>query len=196
MTKLLNRDPKLVTKIRRTLFEMMKEADYDKITVLNLCKEVGVSRNTFYRYFESKNQILIDALNEAFDIYYEEIETHTIQLDRDTALFISESAYSLISENPDLFKQLVAADLEQEVFHSIRLYLKRLLGKIARENNLWIKEHQFFEYIVDHLAGSFSQVVVHWVKDGLPYNSKKMAVIQAQLLNNELVEMIAMSGNK
>jgi len=53
-----------------TLLTMMKKAKYDDITVTALCKEMDIPRKTFYRYFDSLEDVLIliidEALTEAF----------------------------------------------------------------------------------------------------------------------------------
>ncbi|MCD8159699.1 MAG: TetR/AcrR family transcriptional regulator [Clostridiales bacterium] len=41
-----------------TLFELMKTRPYRDITVSELCHAVGLSRNTFYKYFKNKDSLL------------------------------------------------------------------------------------------------------------------------------------------
>lgn len=41
-----------------TLLKMMKKQDFKEITVSALCKEMGVPRKAFYRYFDTKEDVL------------------------------------------------------------------------------------------------------------------------------------------
>jgi len=53
-----------------TLISMMKKHKYQDITVTSLCKEMDIPRKTFYRYFDTLDDVLYafidDALTEAF----------------------------------------------------------------------------------------------------------------------------------
>ena len=53
-----------------TLLSMMKKQKYHDITVTSLCKEMGIPRKTFYRYFDSLEDVLFmiidDTLTNAF----------------------------------------------------------------------------------------------------------------------------------
>ena len=37
------------------LIKLMKTQDFDTINVNSVCREAGIGRTTFYRYFENKN---------------------------------------------------------------------------------------------------------------------------------------------
>ena len=40
--------------IENGLMELMRQSGFEAISVSNLCKHVGVPRNSFYRYFTTK----------------------------------------------------------------------------------------------------------------------------------------------
>ena len=45
------------------LLRLMREHNYHDISVADICRELGISRNSFYRYFSDKDamlQVLID----------------------------------------------------------------------------------------------------------------------------------------
>lgn len=46
-------------KIAQSLLEMMEELPYDSITIVDLCKNAGVSRKTYYRNYYQKFDVLI-----------------------------------------------------------------------------------------------------------------------------------------
>lgn len=47
-------------KIIRIGFNLMQEKGYDNVTINEICKEVQISKHTFYYYFNSKEDILHD----------------------------------------------------------------------------------------------------------------------------------------
>lgn len=54
-------------KFAMALFELMKVYQYNEITVTQLAQEAELSRKTFYRLFNDKDEVL----KQLFDILYE-----------------------------------------------------------------------------------------------------------------------------
>ena len=45
--------------IVQALFKLMSEYRYDKISVTDIARKAGVGRATFYRYFKSKEDVIL-----------------------------------------------------------------------------------------------------------------------------------------
>ncbi len=56
--------------IEQALFQLMKKVSFSSITVTELCKRAGVSRNAYYRNFIDMNHVLSEYLSEQWDSYY------------------------------------------------------------------------------------------------------------------------------
>ena len=52
-------------KVTDTAMKLVKEHGYDRVTISQICEACGVAKGTFYSYFTSKKDILID-LYKAF----------------------------------------------------------------------------------------------------------------------------------
>ena len=46
------------------IIALMQKKDYDKITVSEIAQKAGVSRMTYYNYFETKEDVLSNYLEE------------------------------------------------------------------------------------------------------------------------------------
>ena len=51
--------------------KMFRQKGYDKCTVQDILKEVGIARGTFYYYFESKEEVLVATVSRYKDIVIE-----------------------------------------------------------------------------------------------------------------------------
>lgn len=60
-------------KILKTTIEMMQKKGFDNITIEAISKKAGVSVGSFYYYFKSKNDILLDIFHKADDYLHEHI---------------------------------------------------------------------------------------------------------------------------
>ncbi|HFI0633279.1 TPA: TetR/AcrR family transcriptional regulator [Streptococcus suis] len=55
--------------IQEALLQLIQQKEYEKITITDIAKRAGVTRISFYRNFESKDDILKQALERAFSVY-------------------------------------------------------------------------------------------------------------------------------
>ena len=49
-------------KMKNAFMRLLSERSFDDISVTDICKEAGVSRNAFYSHYDDKNHILSDAI--------------------------------------------------------------------------------------------------------------------------------------
>lgn len=62
--------------ITKALFRLMKKKNYHDIGISELVKEAGVSRNSFYRNYQSVNEILRQYLAEQTTAWWSDFITH------------------------------------------------------------------------------------------------------------------------
>ncbi len=68
-------------KILRTAFLLMLERGYDKVLVGDIQRRLGISRGLLYRYYKSKNSLMMDACREFFyGRYFEGVDYDKISL--------------------------------------------------------------------------------------------------------------------
>lgn len=89
------------------LFEMLKTRPYRDITVSALCSAVGLSRNTFYKYFRNKDGLL-EQMAERLWVAFQETMPPSQDLDS-SLLHYFEFCYSL----KELVEALVRNNLVQ-----------------------------------------------------------------------------------
>ena len=72
MRKLTNRQKKAkdtFSKIRKTAIRLFNKKGFDQITVDKICQEAGVCKGTFYLYFKSKEQVVLDLFKDTDKMY-------------------------------------------------------------------------------------------------------------------------------
>lgn len=60
--------------IHNAAIRMLKEYEYDYLTVRNVCKEANVSTGTFYHHFKNKDDLLTYYLAYGYEKYMDENE--------------------------------------------------------------------------------------------------------------------------
>lgn len=80
MSQVSNAESNNFTKqcIYTALWDLMQDKPYESITITQLAKKAGVSRNAIYRNFDSKDMIIRKRLQEIFDEFIEHIKQNKI----------------------------------------------------------------------------------------------------------------------
>jgi AcrR family transcriptional regulator len=71
--RMTNRKKQLIDtrrKIYTTALRLFYAKGYDKVTVDDICKKVGVSKGAFYDHFKSKDQVIVDLFLKVADQIY------------------------------------------------------------------------------------------------------------------------------
>lgn len=68
--------------IGRVLIEMMKKQPFHKISVSQLCRQAGIPRKTFYRYFETKEEVIDAYIDHLQQEYLLQLPTNLSRIDQ------------------------------------------------------------------------------------------------------------------
>lgn len=90
----------------KTLLEMMKKQDFKEITVSELCKEMGVPRKAFYRYFDAKEDVLNALTDEILLGAVLHVETQ-IELEKFFEYWKNQKAFLDVLEKNGLSEKLM-----------------------------------------------------------------------------------------
>lgn len=133
------------------LIKLMDTQDFDTINVNAICKQAGIGRTSFYRYFENKNSkedLLAFKLNYEWARYAERHE-EAVKQDRGFALT------SFIYESRRLFSLL---------------YSKGLITAILRVFEDWIPADQVYDkrasYLMSFFTYGYFGIIYQWIKYG------------------------------
>lgn len=72
---------KTKNKIYEVTIELMKNKDFQDISIEKICHNAGVSVGAFYHYFLSKNDFLIEIYSRADDYFLDEVDQILTNLD-------------------------------------------------------------------------------------------------------------------
>ena len=147
---------------------ILKQHGYENITVKDICETAGVSRMSFYRYYNKKDDIFIDYCDERFAEFYEEFfqngnpSMHTFIV----GMF---SYFSKYSRQLLILKKANKQNLLMEQFDSYARYLinnwKVLKDRRDVHNN---------PVIAPFLSGGFFNVLMQWLDGGMKESVEEM----------------------
>lgn len=158
----------------KALHALMKERDFDDISITDICKAAGYSRVTFYRYFDSKEDALMDYAHRVIRDF------------QDKRTFHRGNYYA--GSCADLFR---VCDKESDglmMLHKAKLdYL--MLEVIYDSFHVTIPESNDIttEYSRAFMAGAFFSVIYQWLLSGKKESPDKMGEIMAACVENATI---------
>lgn len=133
--------------ITEALLLLLKEKEYKDISITEICNKAGVTRMSFYRNFESKEDILLKKVQTVTDSFLKE---SAISYKRDTVSNYFVKLFTHMQQQKDLCTALNKAGF----IHMIKDEFDRVF--------LNAYKHVYDEYKSLFLAGGIYNVFLFW----------------------------------
>ncbi len=173
MAQVSNNESNRFTKdcIYETLWELLKQYPYNSITVTQIAKKAGVSRNAIYRNFDSKDMIIRKRLLEGYQSFIEKITDLQIPSHEEYVNIVFEQ----LCNQRSITETLVKADLSE--------FLLESFGYIKGNYNT-NTENEFYE---NYRIGGTLFVYLTWILTGCKETPKQLADIVNHICSNPAV---------
>jgi len=156
-------------KIYQVSIELLKKKGYEDLKVEDICKNAGVSVGSFYNYFKSKNDILMEIFKIADDYFENEVENQlnsTNSLNQIVEFFDYYANYNVLI-GIDTMKQLYT--FNNKMFVQKGRFMQTLLQEIISkgQNKNQISSIMTVEEIGNYLFIAARGIAYDWcIHDG------------------------------
>ena len=168
LQNMINRKHSTKDYITIALYYLMSKYDYDSITVTDICAKARVSRMSFYRYFNNKEDIFINYCDERFEEFFASLKEKRID---DMMSFLVEIFLFLkkYARQVTVLKKAKKENLIVEKFTDYGTYLAKHID-LTIDNNPMANR-----IIAAFLAGGTANILLLWFDLGLDVPPKEMA---------------------
>ena len=155
--------------IMESFLRLLNEKKFDKITIKDIVSDCGVSRKTFYYYFEDIYDILEKYMADLTDESIKNIdnvqtfETELIRL----IGFITENKRAVYH----IYNSVSRDKLEDYLYESSLPVIKAIILK-KLDNSPYSSDD--IDIISKVCANAFTGSILRWIKDGMPDNIEYM----------------------
>lgn len=191
MSELSDRDRS--GELRSALVRLLSEQPYKDIRTQQIASEAGVSRNTFYRCYKNKDQVIYGIYDEVIgrcldDIELELNEAGPAPVDPSKVVYsIVSKMFTEIEEQKDTARLLFGAQVDEIIFNRFSLFWRRLFGKLIRRQNRHVEDERLVEFLLSHLTGSAFHFFKEWILDEDPPSTERIADLYARILTPSLL---------
>ena len=149
------------TEITQALITLMKKYPYNEITVKQIILEARLARKTFYRNFESKDDVLLSLLRGILREYFDTVN--------DAKGDMLTTVFEFADRNRDLLFLLDRNDMLYVLLNCVNEYLPFLRNRYLSGNNPTVKLFEGLdeEYLISMNIGAMFNVITLWVHRGM-----------------------------
>lgn len=165
--------------LEQCLLELMADIPYATITVGQICEAAGLSRKSFYRYFDSKDGCLHALLDHVImdgSSYYLSVSD-----DHDTAFEFCVRIFEYWQRQSPLLDALASNGESLQLLQRIIRYILEEEPDYARY--MGIPQNSLMEHIVFTVSGVMG-LVLTWHHEGYPKTARQMGELLYQMTQN------------
>ncbi|MCB0033830.1 MAG: TetR/AcrR family transcriptional regulator [Anaerolineales bacterium] len=171
------------------LVSLILEKAYEQITIKEITDRAEVAYITFFRHYDSIDELLMQVLGNGMTALRVEIEKLAAQ----SAEHPIDAEGSLIFEhvalNHELFQILLessgAAPIRKQVQAEIAQLFLQTCDLLHREGCLIPGQ-----VAANHIAASLLALIEYWLVTGMPYSTEQMGRIYGQMINGATVTAV------
>lgn len=165
--------------ISLALFMLVHKKNYEDISVKEICEKAGVSRMSFYRYYDRKDDIFIDFCDTRFEEFYDLYLANNENISNEEFIL---NMFKFFKQYAKPLQVLISAGKEYLLMEQFINYAKFLFGK----NKDKTKVYQFAKVIGPFFAGGFFTVLLTWLRDGMeesPEEINRILLSSREMIN-------------
>jgi AcrR family transcriptional regulator len=144
-----------------TLLELINVKEYSEISITELTAKSDIARQTFYRNYNSKDDILLSKMDEVLDEYVNKVQKYLRTKNDPDWNFTVTQFINTMQQNEALFKALQKAGLGLQILE--RLSTVNSMFHMKAQNLQELDEYQ--QYLVYYLAGGVYNVFNKWFEN-------------------------------
>ena len=180
---ILNMEKKTDLRIRRTykyltdaLFELLKEKNFDDITVGELCEKAMIRRATFYKHFAGKYEFLTFIIKDK-QCEFEESYRPEIQSTDPRNFYINtfDKTLAFFEENMEMFRTILRSSSSGVLLQMLSDEVERgILKHLKQDEKAGAALSAQPEILSVMLTGAFIYVIRWWVLSEQPKGRKEL----------------------
>lgn len=156
-----NTNEVVIESIIQSTFDLMKKQSLDQISITDIVRHAGVSRNSFYRNFYDKEDILRRYISSETEYWME--ETHL----KYESMFDSDDFILLLLEHLYDYRELTALLMRDKKMYLLEEEFDyRLKIRLSNETDPW---HIAF------IAGGLYKIFLYWAETGYQKTPQEIA---------------------
>ncbi len=169
-------------------FLLIKEKDFDKITVTDVIKKAGIVRSTFYNHYENIPALVSAAEDKTIDDIFHMMESFHPKNDRDMTRSYFLAICNYTKKNPFLAGLLESARGDR-FFEKAMTMFHQYVTKVSDINIGGVSKEQY-SYLIAGTIGSTIGVLHKWTAEDFASPAENIADILTTIFLNGILPFL------
>ena len=153
-------------KIGMSLMHLMSKKNFSDITVTDIITHAKVARASYYRYFSSKEDLIVSLTSDIMENFSNGLEIAGYRYDSKEGILLAFRLFRLYRLFILRVHKAGLASIYQEIFDD---YLVRMAGNM--------KCSDINRYLLYYFSGALYNVFIKWVENGMREDCEQMAML-------------------
>jgi len=175
--------------LRDALVSLILEKDFATISIKEITERAEVAYITFFRHFESLDQLLMDVLDEGLAELIVHIETLAQRSESPALETEGMLIFEYIGQNRDLFRVLFKSQsvsrVRKKVVRKIAVIFQKSCLPLARSGNQTVTA-----ILSNHIATSLLALIEWWLDNNMKPASAQMGKVYKSLIIDSTVGVV------
>ncbi|MGT2784979.1 TetR/AcrR family transcriptional regulator [Streptococcus merionis] len=161
--------------LETALLFLMEKKELTKISISELVEKAGVSRNAFYRNYQSKDQMLEGMLEKVIRRMFKEFKTNSKKKTQQASWL---SLFQEAKKEAHLLRIAFQHDLEKKISDMVSEFLSKSDDEMATK-----EDNETNSYLNSFWSSAIVSTLAKWASDGMKVSEEKMANLGLPLFN-------------
>ncbi len=166
--------------IQQAFVDQLARRPFAQIQVKELVEHAGVARATFYLHFSSKEELLLDYIDDMFDRFFERIE-HQLDLSASVDEQVARLMFATFAAEKTFSRVLTQDSVQSMLLGRFQGYLARVVGHVSRQSGGYRLPPNQLTYLIDYWAGGSFLLIKQWIERDFTPGEADMAHLYAKL---------------
>ena len=180
--------------LRDALVSLILKKDFVSITIKEITGRAEVAYITFYRHYESLDQLLMEVLDEGLTELMIHIETLAKQSDTSSLETEGRLIFEFIGQKADLFHILLKSQsvtrIRKKVVSNISAIFQKSCVPLERLGN-----QVTINIASNHIATSLLSLIEWWLENNMKPSPTEMGKVYKSLIIDSTVEAVSSLSN-
>jgi len=167
--------------LREALVSLILEKDYASISIKEITNRAEVAYITFFRHFESLDQLLMEVLDEGLAELMTRIETLAKQSETSALEMDGRLIFEYIEEKADLFRILLRSQsvtrVRKKVIRNIAAIFQKSCAPLARSGS-----EMTVAILSNHISTSLLALIEWWLDNKMKPTPAQMGMVYKNLI--------------
>ena len=168
-----------VIKTKKILFDsllkLMKNKNFEKIKISDICEESLINRSTFYAHYEDKYELLIDLFEEQKIALLKKLENNeNIIFSKEYMMELLNILIDHIDENRETYSAILTNNRDGILIDFLIDAIERDVSDRLKNNNEIIDSNLPLDIIVKFYAGGLINIGIAWITRNEKYSKEEL----------------------